>query len=215
MPRPAKQKHPLRDLRKIIGGEEEVTQCGFAHSLGISSSWLKQIENNVVDLSPRTARRVRLATGVDDKKLLRGELRDVWGDQYTAKSYAAWKGVFTAAGEKTAREHAKYIYCWIDVLFRAAVLGSKRGQWPWRHRRLWQVEESLLEALEDAITQAQKNFNLSRKVRAILRKYGESNWTPAWHPEGRDVPPKLLRELFPAESTKTQEQQSSPRRPPV
>jgi transcriptional regulator with XRE-family HTH domain len=198
MPRPARQKHPIRRLRAIIGK----TQCGFAKDVGVSPTWLKQIENNVRQLSPRTARLIRFEAGIDDKALLRGKLRRLGGGQkYTLRSYVNWKKHFTAADEQTARKHAEYIACWVNVLFRAAVLQPSRrfkGE-EWKEGRLWQVGERVAAALSEA----QTTFDLARPVREILRKYGEVDAMPAWYPEGCSAPPKLLRELFPASQSRT------------
>src|SRR5438045_4049577 len=135
MPRRARQKHPIRRLRAIIGK----TQCGFAKTIGVSPTWLKQIENNVRQLSPRTARLIRFEAGIDDKALVRGKLRRLGGGQrYTLQSYVNWKERFTPADEQAARKQAEYIACWVNVLFRAAIMQPSRrrkGQ-QWKEGRL-------------------------------------------------------------------------------
>jgi transcriptional regulator with XRE-family HTH domain len=185
MPRRPTKKHPIRDLRRVIGK----TQRGFAESIGVSPTWLKQIENRVRDLSPRTARAIRFEAGVDDRELLRGKLRGAFGEKYTAASYDEWKKRFTTQDETTARKFAEDIACWTFVLLRASAVGSKR--------RLWQVSESLIDALDGARTA----FKLGRATDEILSRYGGKDregraWRPEWYPQGRDAPAELRRELF-------------------
>src|SRR5262249_10316358 len=83
VPRAVRQKSPIRDLRGIINK----SQCEFARSLGISPSALKRIENNDLALSRRVAYKIELEAGIDRQALLRGRLRTIEGQQYTAPFY--------------------------------------------------------------------------------------------------------------------------------
>lgn len=196
MPRKAKVRHPIRDLRKIIGK----TQREFAATIGVSASALKQIENRKRPLNPTLARQIRLEAGVDDKALLNGELLDVMGRKYKPKGYYVelgfggldhyenWKE-FLAQNDKIAREQAGNLFPWIEILVRASAVGSKR--------RLWQVSEAVICAINDC----RKQFGLIRATDEILKreyqvtdeKRGVGRYQ--WYPQGRgDKVARLWRE---------------------
>jgi hypothetical protein len=176
MPRPARQKHPIRDLRAII----RRTQCGFAEDIGVSAIWLKKLENLPPrDLTVQTARRIYLETGADPAQLRNGKLRTYRGEVYSESFYKEWKTRLATQHAQIAREFARDIACWVDVLLRASVL--RRG-------KLYQVRESLVHALDDT----RAAFNLGPLVDDILKR--EDPERP-WYPQG-SAPPKLLRKLF-------------------
>jgi len=174
MPRKPTQKHPIRDLRKLIGK----SQCGFAQTIGINPGKLKRIENNDLALSPKIARRIRLEAGVDDKQLLAGRLRSVWGDKYTLRHHEQWKSRYFQQDEQIAKTEAMKLAPLIDILFRASVKRS----------RLWQVSEAMIEALNECV----EGFDLRPVVDAILVRYKTlsvdkkrgAQWYP-WFPQGR------------------------------
>jgi transcriptional regulator with XRE-family HTH domain len=190
MPRPATKRHPIRALRRIIGK----TQAGFAQTIGVSPTWLKQIENRERKLSPRTARRILAETGADDKQLLKGKLCRVGGGKYVENSYKRWKSHYTKQGPEDAKRCAINMAGWSYALFRAS-LG--RG-------RLWQLRESLL----DALIEARAAFNLGPLVDGILKReapeqFGEAPENESgWYPQG-EAPRELLRQLFPEQSPKS------------
>jgi len=154
MPRPATQKHPVRDLRKIIGK----TQVAFARSIGISPGGLKRIENNDMDLSPRFALRIFAETGASAEKLREGKLRTESGKKYTAQFYEKWKERVFKQNEAIAIDTAKGLSGWIEILFRASVVGSRR--------RLWQVWRTLADATDDCA----RDFDLRGPIENILAK---------------------------------------------
>ena len=150
MPRPARRKSPIRDLRAIIGK----TQREFAHSLGISPSALKRIENNDLALTLRVACKIEVEAGVDRQSLLKGKLRTREGQEYTAGFYEYWKDMHSWQSEEVARALASRI----ETLLLASVVGSKK--------RMWQVMGEILETLDRCRT----DFNLERPIDAILAK---------------------------------------------
>lgn len=190
MPRRATKRHPIRALRRIIGK----TQAGFAKTIGVSPTWLKQIENRARKLSPRTARRILAETGADDKQLLKGKLCRVGGGKYVEDSYKRWKSHYTKQGPETARRFALDVAGWSYLLFRASL---SRG-------RIWQLRESLMDALIDA----HAAFNLGPVVDGVLRReapeqFGEAPENESgWYPQG-SAPPELLRKLFHDQTSKS------------
>ena len=154
MPRPATQKHPVRDLRKIINK----TQVAFARSIGISPGGLKRIENNDMDLSPRYALRIFAETGASAEKLREGKLRTESGKKYAAEFYKKWKERWFNQSEAIAIDAAKGLAGWIEILFRASAVGSRR--------RLWQVWRTLGDAIDDCA----RNFDLRGPIENILAK---------------------------------------------
>jgi transcriptional regulator with XRE-family HTH domain len=150
MPRPYKKKSPIRDLRTIIGK----SQRNFAHSLGISPSALKRIENNDLALSRRVARKIEIEAGVDRQSLLRGTLRTIEKQEYTARWYEAWKENHSWQSE----EVAKVIASRLEPLLVAAAGASTK--------RMWQVLSEILETLDRCRT----DFKLERAIDQILAK---------------------------------------------
>jgi transcriptional regulator with XRE-family HTH domain len=148
VPRAARQKSPIRDLRGIINK----SQREFARSLGISPSALKRIENNDLALSRRVAYKIALEAGIDRQALLRGRLRTIEGQQYTALFYQAWKENYSWQSEDVA----KVIASGLEPLLVAAAAASKK--------RMWQVLGEIHEALDRCRTR----FNLQRPIDAFL-----------------------------------------------
>ncbi|SRR5713101_6502177 len=152
MPRPARQKSPIRDLRGII----KKSQLEFAHSLGISPSALKRIENKNLALSRRVARKIEIEAGVDHRSLLKrkGKLRTIEGQEYTAGFYQFWKDQHSWQSEDVAKAIASRL----EPLLVAAAVASKK--------RMWLVIGEILETLDRCVT----DFNLERPINAILAK---------------------------------------------
>ena len=175
MPRKPTEKHPIRDLRKIIGK----TQCGFAKTLGIYPGTLKRIENNSLNLTPKIAIRIQAETGINVEKLLDGKLRDELGRKYTAEFYKKWKEVHFRQSEKIAKQRAAALAWWIEILLRASVVGSKR--------RLWQVVATLVQTIDECCS----DFDLRAPVENILATYKP---VVKWNPAGRT--PRELGRIF-------------------
>ena len=152
MPRKPKTKHPIRDLRKIIGK----SQREFGLSIGISPSAMKRIENNDLALSRRVARKIQIETGIDHRSLLKrkGKLRTIEGQEYTAPFYEAWKEEYSWQSE----EVAKAIAGRMEPLLVAAAVGSKK--------RMWQVLNEII----DTLARCRADFNLERPIDQILAK---------------------------------------------
>jgi transcriptional regulator with XRE-family HTH domain len=150
MARPATQKSPIRDLREIINK----SQREFARSIGISPSALKKMENHNLPLSRRVARKIEIEAGVDRQSLLRGKLRTIENQPYTAPWYEAWKENHSWQSE----EVAKVIASRLEPLLVAAAGASTK--------RMWQVLSEILETLDRCRT----DFNLERPIDEILAK---------------------------------------------
>jgi len=163
MPRPVRQRSPIRELRAIIGK----TQREFAFSVGISPSALKRIENNDLALSRRVACRIGIEAGVDRQSLLKGRLRTIEGQEYTAGFYEYWKDVCSWQSDGVAKVLASRV----EPLLLAAVVGSKK--------RMWQVMGVILETLDRCRT----DFNLERPMDAILaRQRPPTKWDDVMKP---------------------------------
>jgi hypothetical protein len=188
MPRPATQKHPVRDLRKII----KKYQIAFAKSIGISPGGLKRIENNDMDLSRRIALRIFAETGANAEKLLAGKLRAENGEKYTVEFYEKWKKRWFNQSEAIAIDTAKGLAGWIEILFRASVVGSRQ--------RLWQVWRTLADAIDDCAG----DFDLRAPIETILAK---EKPRVKWNLAQRS--PSQLREIL----REQQEEEASTSRP--
>jgi transcriptional regulator with XRE-family HTH domain len=156
MPRKPKTKHPIRDLREIIGK----SQREFAHSLGISPSALKRIENNDLALSLRVARKIVYETAIDPRCLngKLGTLRTVRGEQYTSEFYKAYKEHYSWQDEHMVKHLSGVLGSAMETLLQASVLGYRRI--------LTQVSAEIAETLE----RCRVDFNLQRPIAAILAK---------------------------------------------
>lgn len=175
MPRKPTEKHPIRDLRNIIGK----TQRGFAKTLGIYPGTLKRIENNSLKLSRKIAIRIQGETGINVEKLLGGKLRDELERKYTMEFYKKWKDLHFKQSEKIAKERAAALAWWIEILLRASVVGSKR--------RLWQVVATLVQTIDECCS----DFDLRGPVENILATYKP---VVKWNPAERT--PRELRRIF-------------------
>ena len=156
VPRSARQKSPIRELRTIIGR----TQREFAYSLGISPSALKRIENNDLALSPRVARKIFYETAVHPRSL-NGKLRTLLsleGKPYTLEFYKKWKENYPRQDEDTAKVAAGNLSSPTEILLRASVVGSKK--------RMWLVFTEIAETLD----RCRVDFNLERPIAAILAR---------------------------------------------
>jgi transcriptional regulator with XRE-family HTH domain len=170
VPRAARQKSPIRDLRGIINK----SQREFARSIGISPSALKRIENNDLALSRRMARRIEVEAGIDRQALLKGILRTIEGQQYTAPFYEFWK-------DQTwqSEDVAKVIASRLEPLLLAAAVGSKK--------RMWLVIGEILETLE----RCRIRFNLQRPIDAFLAKQRPPiKWKDLVKPLSKQAVPK-------------------------
>jgi len=156
MPRPHRQKSPIRELRTIIGK----TQREFARAIGISPSALKRIENNDLALSPRVARKILFETGLHFRSIT-GKLRTLRSLEckpYTLEFYKRWKENFPKQNEETAKVAVGNLSSPTEILLRASVVGSKK--------RMWLVFIEIAEALD----RCRVDFNLERPIAAILAK---------------------------------------------
>ena len=155
MPRKPKTKHPIRALREIIGK----SQREFAHSLGISPSALKRIENNDLALSARMARKIVCETAIDPR-CLNGKLRtlrNLRGEPYTNEYYKAWKEYHFLQDEHV-KHYTGVLSLAMETLFAASVSGYRRI--------LLQVYAEIAETLD----RCRIDFNLQRPTNAILAK---------------------------------------------
>jgi len=115
---------------------------------------MKRIENNDLALTRRVARKIQVETGIDPRSLLKGKIRPIEGQEYTAEFYKYWKDIHSWQSEEIARALASKV----ETLLLAAVEGSKK--------RMWNVMGEIFEALDRCRT----DFNLERPMDAILAK---------------------------------------------
>jgi transcriptional regulator with XRE-family HTH domain len=160
-----KRGHPIRELRREIGG---IMQRDFARRIGISADYLKRIELGSRNLTPAIARRIQHEAGVDSRSLLKGKLRSVFAARsnapgYTAADYKSWrKEIYSEQddrNDRTARARALNLVPWIEILLRAAAQPQKR--------RLWQVWERLVQALDEC----REEFNLAAATDRLIDEY--------------------------------------------
>ncbi len=156
VPRKPKTKHPIRALREIIGK----SQREFSHSLGISPSAMKRIENGDLALSGRVARKIVYET-VIDPRCLNGKLRtlrNVRGEPYTNEYYKAWKEYDFWQNEHAVKHYTGVLSLAMETLLAASVFGYRKI--------LLQISAEIAEALE----RCRIDFNLQRPTNAILAK---------------------------------------------
>jgi transcriptional regulator with XRE-family HTH domain len=149
VPRPFRVKSRIRDLRTIIGK----TQREFAFSIGISPIALNRIENDRLALSRRVAYKIEVEAGIDPDALLRGKLRTIGGQEYTAAFYKWWK-----ENDWQDENVAAAIASQLAPLLVAAAVESKK--------RMRLVIGEILETLARCRT----NFNLERPIDQFLGK---------------------------------------------
>ena len=91
----SKKSTTIAVLRYILGtydGQEEI----FAATVGCSVSWVKKVSSGQRSLTPKTASKVSIATGVSEKWLIVGDpkapiLERDDATPYTQDSYARWR----------------------------------------------------------------------------------------------------------------------------
>ena len=156
MPRKPTTKHPIRDLRKIIGK----SQREFSLSIGVSPSAMKRIENNDLALSGRVARKIVYETAIDPR-CLNGKLRTLRsarGEHYTAEFYKVFKEHYSWQDEHMVKHLAGVLSGAMETLLQASVFGYRRI--------LWQVFAEIAETLR----RCRVDFDLERPTNAILAK---------------------------------------------
>jgi transcriptional regulator with XRE-family HTH domain len=156
MPRKPKTKHPIRDLRKIIGK----SQREFGLLIGISPSAMKRIENNDLAVSRLVTRKIVYATAIDPR-CLNGKLRslrNVRGEQYTKDFYEAWKDHYSWQDEDAVKVAAGWLSGPMEILLRASVVGSKKRMW------------TLFAEIAETLDRCRVDFDLQRPIDVILSK---------------------------------------------
>ena len=120
------------------------------------------------------ARRIEVEAGIDRQALLKGILRTIEGQQYTAPFYEFWK-------DQTwqSEDVAKVIASRLEPLLLAAAVGSKK--------RMWLVIGEILETLE----RCRIRFNLQRPIDAFLAKQRPPiKWKDLVKPLSKQAVPK-------------------------
>lgn len=150
----------IRALRQIL----DQTQAEFAATIGVSKDAVASWEIGRNELSASFARRIALATGVDDRTLVRAELPlltlNLPRQPYTREAYATHQKTFWGGNtEVNARRHAVRCGDALELLFKAAAVsegGSKLGavlgsfiQWSQEAREYFELEQGIDAELEE------------------------------------------------------------------
>jgi len=129
-----KPNHAVREVRSLL----DQTQSEFAAMIGVSQDAVVSWELGRNKLSRKFARRIALATGVEEKSLLSGRTSVstyVLGQgsvPFTAETFAEHrKSYWGRTDEATARHHYRNCADALELLFLAAVR-SREGQAPCR-----------------------------------------------------------------------------------
>jgi hypothetical protein len=156
MPRPARFKSPVRDLRTLL----EKTQKQFAEAIGVSAVCVERVENRRLGLSRRIRRLIQFETGIDPG-CLTGKLRKLRnrkGEPYTKEFYKLWQDRYSWQDEHMIEHFSGVFSEAIKTLLQASVRGHRR--------RLWQVAAEIAETLD----QCRADFNLQQPTNEILAK---------------------------------------------
>ena len=172
MPRPARVKSPIRDLRAIIGK----TQREFALSIGISPIALNRIENGTLALSAGVLTKIVTETGVDPRSIT-GRVRALRtfreGKEYVPGYYNQWReSQFSPDKQTAAIRQAQKISMLVDILFRASVAG--------RRTKLWHLWSEIYTCLD----RCRVKFNLEQPIDEIFKKeHAGAKWIPVSPPD--------------------------------
>ena len=178
----------LTALRKLLGQ----TQTEFAATVGVSKDAVASWDCGRNDLSATMARRIALATGVDDRSLLRGDrpllTMSLPRRPYTREDFAAHQREFRGGNtEANARRHAHRCGDAVQLLLVAAarregavVLNGVMGsflQWCNEARGYFELEEEI----DALLAQREGKFEMTRT-------YGQ------WR-EMKKTDPKLAKQM--------------------
>ena len=172
MPRPARVKSPIRDLRAIIGK----TQREFALSIGISPIALNRIENGTLALSARVLNKIVTETGVDPRSIT-GRARTLRtfreGKEYVPGYHKQWHESQLGPDKQTAAiRQAQKTSILVDILFRASVFGCRT--------KLWNVWSEIYACLD----RCRVEFNLEQPIDEIFKKeHPGAKWIPVSPPD--------------------------------
>ena len=123
-----KSKQPARMLRKLLGR----TQAEFAVLVGASKDAVVSWENGRNPLSATFARRIALATGVDESSLLRGSEPLLARHPFPRRPYTEEdfqrhrKTCWGDSAEENARRQLRPCADALELLFRAAAKASEK-----------------------------------------------------------------------------------------
>ncbi len=144
--------HKLAEFRRQIGK----SQSQFAAMLGVSKHTIISVENGRNRLSPKLARRIRIATGAPVENDSNLEFLDWWAKE---KRFDKWREQFKS-DEKTAQSRFDGLAYWIKLALRAAGRPGVAGN----RDRLPAVYLSLVEWLDETRT----TFKLENEIDDIL-----------------------------------------------
>lgn len=88
MPRKPSFRHPLRDLRRILG--KDYTQKKLSRELGVSEIAIKRIENGALRLSTEMKGRIAAFTGVDAESIDSGKFT-IAGRPFSSASFRIFR----------------------------------------------------------------------------------------------------------------------------
>jgi len=150
--------HKLAEFRRQIGK----SQSQFAAMLGVSKHTIISVENGRNRLSPKLARRIRIATGAPVENESNLEFLDWWVKE---KRFDKWREQFKS-DEKTAQARFDGLAYWIGLVFKAAGRPGVAGN----RDRLPAVYLSLVEWLDETRT----TFKLENEIDDLLEQ--EPHW---------------------------------------
>jgi transcriptional regulator with XRE-family HTH domain len=147
MPRPPRFHHPLKTVRKVLGG---YSQARFAKQVGCSPANIQAIElGKNKKPSEELLTRAMILTGADPKSLCqkRGRARSVLGGPLTQQSFAAWKLTLSIASRQVVPRYLEVLLPLMTTLFlagaqkgRAFALGESLRDWMRTNRERFGLE---------------------------------------------------------------------------
>jgi transcriptional regulator with XRE-family HTH domain len=150
---PKNPNHPIRKLRGII----DKKQYAFAAMIGVSPDYLKKIENGERAFSADIAKQISVATGVDDRALLKGRLKDIFGAKYTSAQYQDWRTPNICDAKRSQQlVTVGGIIAPLEILLRVAK--DKGDFWP------------VIAWFEQRLDECRRLFDLSRRTDAVMQR---------------------------------------------
>lgn len=148
MPRKPSFRHPLRDLRAILG--KEYTQKKFSREMGVSAVAIKRIENGTLGLSTEMKGRIAAFTGVDAESLDSGKFT-IAGRPFNRAAF----GLFRIAsrtrkmGEKKAELNPYEVHAQLQAIEKIRALTNAAADGNKFHVVLFLLDEWLRRTIED------------------------------------------------------------------
>jgi transcriptional regulator with XRE-family HTH domain len=176
MPRPPKLAHPLREMRRLLGG---MSQTVFAELVGVSMPTIQALEGGKLKLTAKLAARISEVTGASDAELLKGsngKARTLDGQKFSLTTFQTWSTQRQRRTKQAA--NADSLLQWTKLLLEAA---EERGESTFQSIRT-QVVEDLERLRQKSQLGDQINDRLAHHQTVETHSAEIQQWKKADHP---------------------------------